>query len=174
MSEIIENNIRVDLRHVRTGRECLKRQYGVIERLRLRRLPTGEAERILGWLEEMQRVFENDYKRLLSEGQGRLRAANYVDPTANSYSNIRAALRHARWARECVRRQYEIIEDLRLRRLPTDEAERGLSWFLQMQHAFEDDYKRLLREGQERLRRAGQATRTLNPFRNRSPNQACA
>jgi hypothetical protein len=150
MSEMIENNIQLALRHVHTGRDCLKRQYGVIEKLRAQRLPTDEAERILRWLEEMQRAFEDDYKRLLSEGQERLRAANYVDPTANSDSNILAALRHARWARECLRRQYEVIEDLRLRRLPTGEAERGLSWFLEMQRTFEDGYKRLLSESRER------------------------
>jgi hypothetical protein len=80
MSETIESNIRTALRHVRTGRECLNRQYDVIERLRLRGLPTDEAERALGWLLEMQRTFEDDYKCLLGDGYEKLQAAGYEDP----------------------------------------------------------------------------------------------
>jgi hypothetical protein len=143
------------LRHIQRGRQCVQRQYDVIDRLNIRGLSTDEAERLLDWLKEMQLTFVNDYKQLLRKGQEALEAAGCVDPTTESDSDLQTASRHARWARECVRQQYEVIENLRLRSLPTEEAERGLSWFLETQRGFEDDYKRLLSEGQERLRAAG-------------------
>jgi hypothetical protein len=83
MAEERESDLRIALRHVQRGRECLKRQYEIIARLHAQGLPTVQAETVLDWLKETQLLFENDYKRLLDESQERLRRAGYEDPTAD-------------------------------------------------------------------------------------------
>ena len=60
------------LRHARQGRQCIERQLNIIATLRARGLPTDEAERVLLWLEEVQRSFENHYNRVLLDGRERI------------------------------------------------------------------------------------------------------
>jgi hypothetical protein len=83
MAEDRESVLRIALRHVRGGRECLKRQHEAIERLHAQGLPTDQAEKVLDWLKETQIAFENGYKRLLAEAQERLSIAGYTDPIAD-------------------------------------------------------------------------------------------
>jgi hypothetical protein len=64
-----ETPLRMALRHLRGGGECIKRQYDVIERLRSRGLPTDQAEAVLQWLNDMQVEFEDDYKRILRDSE---------------------------------------------------------------------------------------------------------
>ena len=77
-----ESHVRTSLRHVQKGRAIIRKQYEVIERLHASRLPTLEAENVLKWLKEVQRSFEESYGKVLEEGQERLRAKGYKDPTA--------------------------------------------------------------------------------------------
>jgi hypothetical protein len=78
-----ETPLRMALRHVRGGRECIKRQYDVIERLRSHGLTTGQAEAVLQWLKDTQVEFENDYERMLRGGEEKLQEAGSVDPRAD-------------------------------------------------------------------------------------------
>ena len=71
------------LRHLRTGRNCIKPQYDVIEKLHLLGHPVDQAEDVLQWLQNTQRVFEKDCKRLLRAAEEKLRAAGYKDPLAD-------------------------------------------------------------------------------------------
>ena len=66
-----EKKLRTALRHVQRGRKCIERQLDVIAGLRARGLPTEEAERVLTWLEAVQRAFENHYNHALLDGQER-------------------------------------------------------------------------------------------------------
>jgi len=63
-----ESELRMALRHVRTGRSCILRQANVVAVLRDKSLPTEQAESVLRWLEETQRGFEDHYRKLLSDG----------------------------------------------------------------------------------------------------------
>jgi hypothetical protein len=82
-ADVVAKRIAAARRHVRRGRECVKRQYEVIERLHAHRRPTDQAERVLEGLMEAQQVFETDYRMMLVDAQERLRAAGYADPTAS-------------------------------------------------------------------------------------------
>jgi hypothetical protein len=61
-----ESELRMALRHVKTGQGCIVRQHHVIGTLRDKGLPTEQAEIVLEWLEEAQRGFEDHYKKVLS------------------------------------------------------------------------------------------------------------
>jgi len=63
-----ESELRMALRHVKTGLGCIVRQQNVIATLRDKGLPTKQAEIVLEWLEEAQRGFEDHYKKMLSGG----------------------------------------------------------------------------------------------------------
>ena len=56
-----ESELRIAMRHVQQGRDCVRRQLDLIAKLRERGLPTGQAEEIFIWLDETQRAFEVDY-----------------------------------------------------------------------------------------------------------------
>jgi hypothetical protein len=70
-----ESELRMALRHVQQGRECIKRQLKVIATLRERGVPTDQAEAVLLWLEEWQREFETHYNKVLSDGFRRIETA---------------------------------------------------------------------------------------------------
>jgi hypothetical protein len=70
-----ESELRMALRHVHQGRDCIKRQLKVIATLRDRRLPTDQAKAVLLWLEDWQREFEAHYNSVLSNGFRRLETA---------------------------------------------------------------------------------------------------
>jgi hypothetical protein len=74
-----ESELRMALRHVKTGRRCIMRQFNLIAVLRGKGLPTEEAETVLHWLEEVQRGFEDHYEKLLSEGLARNRMGRRGD-----------------------------------------------------------------------------------------------
>jgi hypothetical protein len=63
-----ESELRMALRHVKTGRGCIVRQQNIIATLRDKGLPIQQAEAVLVWLEEVQRGFEDHYKQALSDG----------------------------------------------------------------------------------------------------------
>jgi hypothetical protein len=69
MNKDSESELRMALRHVRQGQDCIERQHKVIANLRDRGLPTDQAEGVLCWLEEWQRQFEEHYNRVLSDAQ---------------------------------------------------------------------------------------------------------
>ncbi|HZZ62328.1 MAG TPA: hypothetical protein VFE63_14345 [Roseiarcus sp.] len=64
MRPAAETELRMALRHVRGGRACIERQVRVLATLRKRGLPTEQADRVLLWLEEAQRQFEEHYRNL--------------------------------------------------------------------------------------------------------------
>lgn len=66
-----ESELRMALRHAKTGQDCIARQLKLIAVLRGKGLPTEEAETVLHWLEEVQRGFEDHYEKLLSAGFAR-------------------------------------------------------------------------------------------------------
>ena len=68
MTSVPETELRMALRHVQKGRECIRRQTRVLASLRDKGLPTDQAERVLVWLEETQRQFEEHYHNLLDGG----------------------------------------------------------------------------------------------------------
>lgn len=83
-------------------------------------------------------------------------------PLEGKESHVRRALRHVREGVVLLKRQEEIIERLRARRLPTDEAEGVLVWLSERQIEFEAHYKLLMKNGYERLRAAGYKDPTAN------------
>ena len=76
MTFVPETELRMALRHVQKGRECIGRQMRVLTGLRDKDLPTDEAERVLLWLEETQRQFEAHYRNLLDAGSRRIEPKN--------------------------------------------------------------------------------------------------
>ena len=60
--------LRMALRHVHSGRDCIVRQRDVIAILSPKKLPTDEVETVLHWLQETQRKFEEHYQKALSKG----------------------------------------------------------------------------------------------------------
>ena len=63
-----ESELRMALRHVKSGQNCILRQYSVIEALLSEDLPTEDANVVLRWLQEKQREFEDRYKKALADG----------------------------------------------------------------------------------------------------------
>jgi hypothetical protein len=53
-----ETELEMVMRHVRQGREHLARQLQLIQRLNAKGLRTGEAERLLSNMEDLQRLHE--------------------------------------------------------------------------------------------------------------------
>ena len=75
-----ESELRMALRHVKTGQACITRQQTVIATLRNKSLPTEQAQAVLDWLEEAQRGFEDHYKQALSDGFVAIQRARSVLP----------------------------------------------------------------------------------------------
>jgi hypothetical protein len=71
-----ETELRMALRHVREGQACIARQIRVLANLRENGLPTEQAERVLLWLKETQRQFEEHYRSLLAIGAERVEPKN--------------------------------------------------------------------------------------------------
>jgi hypothetical protein len=69
-----ESELRMALRHVKTGQGCIVRQQNVVATLRRKGLPTEQAEAVLVWLEDTQREFEQHYRQALSDAIGALAA----------------------------------------------------------------------------------------------------
>src|SRR5262249_13258233 len=84
-----ESELRMALRHVKTGRSCIMRQQNVIVTLRDKGLPTDQAEVVLQWLEEAQRGFEEHYKRVLSDGFQAIHRAQDLSPFPTTTQGIR-------------------------------------------------------------------------------------
>jgi hypothetical protein len=75
-----ESELRMALRHVRTGRRCIMRQLHVVATLRSKGLPTAEAETVLHWLEETQQTFEDHYQKVFSDGFAVIEAREQYPP----------------------------------------------------------------------------------------------
>jgi hypothetical protein len=65
MTSVPETQLRMALRHVQKGQECIGRQLRVLAALKGKGLPADQAERVLLWLEETQLQFEEHYRILL-------------------------------------------------------------------------------------------------------------
>jgi hypothetical protein len=78
-----ETELRMARRHVREGEACIARQVRVIAKLREKGLPTGQAEGVLRWLKETQRLFEEHTRNLMSGAERvepkNIKAAPFVD-----------------------------------------------------------------------------------------------
>ena len=62
---------------------------------------------------------------------------------------LRSALRHVDEGRRRVKKQQDIIEKLHLNGHPTQDAEDILSWLMNAQRQFEENYKKLLSVAQK-------------------------
>ena len=73
--------VRTALLHVQQGRARVQKQAELLDRLRIDRHPTEEAEQILEWMMTTQKEFESHYRLLLEEGQQKLEESGWKDPT---------------------------------------------------------------------------------------------
>ncbi|MDX8529273.1 hypothetical protein RFM68_33105 [Mesorhizobium sp. MSK_1335] len=71
----IDEHIRIAQRHVRDGERQIARQHDRIDRLRCKSLPTADALKFLGLLEEIHALQQQYLSRLLSKSTGSMAGA---------------------------------------------------------------------------------------------------